>query len=594
MLKINKENNSIVVEGLDNAQYPHDGNLVFPLNSLMMVLDESDIVTFRSAANADTVFGGHINEIEIGGSAVDKDSIVEAWEAVANASQGGGGSEDFQTVDGKPMWKDEFIPSGKYEQEWLKILDMRLADGSLRPAFGETIKWATTQETYTVTPYPYWGLFEFGPEGVNITFYDLSTRDYPNNKIRLTVDGEVLEYEYNTVYFVGKDSTLKFDLLKKEGDDWVVDNDDWAFKGIILNGTFTYSVDVYSEVSNINLHVDDTEVITRPTLDIELVKKADKSDSITDIYVRGDGFYRKDGSKLYFTSPVINDNNLSNSTDEGVHYSMDIVSSDSWGDIISNKFYEINPLNTEDVINNIFEDGSLNYRVNLAGSQLSMKVPIAEYPNTNVSLVCKRNDGIYIRQTKSTDSNGLVYFNLHNGTEKVWFRLEPFTDASMTTIVEDYVYGSPLDSTVLDTKMQAKAYIKYNDYTFGKQDIHLATKDEVILNGENDGDVAIVVKGDEEGNRYIDLAAERTDGNINGVYADNTYANIYAGGTTSNSSVDVYPDHIELITNSPEITTTFSVDIDGAYISDGGETKKRVLTEDDLAGINELLENLLN
>lgn len=93
MLKINKENNSIVVEGLDNAQYPHDGNLVFPLNSLMMVLDESDIVTFRSAANADTVFGGNINEIEIGGSAVDKDSIVAAWEAVANASQGGGSGE---------------------------------------------------------------------------------------------------------------------------------------------------------------------------------------------------------------------------------------------------------------------------------------------------------------------------------------------------------------------------------------------------------------------------------------------------------------------------------------------------------------------
>lgn len=395
--------------------------------------------------------------------------------------EGGGGSGDFQTVDGKPMWKDEFLVSGKYEQGWAKIYDMRLADGSIRPAFGETIKWATTQQTYNVSPYRSWGRLAFNPEGVNITFYDLSTRGFPNNKIQLTVDGEVLEYQYNTVYFVGKDSTLKFDLLKKEGDDWVVDNDAWAYKGMIMSGQFIDYMDVFSEVTKIDLHVDDTEVITRPTLDIELAKKADKSDAVTNIYVTGDGSYRKDGSKLYVTSPVVNDNNVANSPQAGLHYGIDIVSLDTWGDIISNKFYEINPLNTEYVINNIFEDGSLNYRVNL-GIELSMKVPIADYPNTTVSLMYKDSNGIYSIQTKKANDNGLVYFNWFNGTEKVWFRLEPFTDASMTTIVEDYVYGTPIDGTVLSTKMQAKAYIKYDGYTFGKQDIHLATKDDVKEN----------------------------------------------------------------------------------------------------------------
>lgn len=477
MLKINKENNSIVVEGLDNVQYPHDGNLVFPLNSLMMVLDESDIVTFRSAANADTVFGGNINEIEIGGSAVDKDSIVAAWESVANASQGGGGegSGDFQTVDGKPMWTDEFLASGKYEQGWAKIYDMRLADSSIRPTFGETIKWATTQQNFNINPVNHWGIFAFDNEGVNITFYDLSTRGFPNNKIQLTVDGEVLEYEYNTLYFVGKDSTLKFDLLKKEGDDWVVDNDAWAYKGIIMNGAFIDNVDVFSEVTNIGLKAGDIEVITRPTFDYELANKADKSDNITNIYVTGDGSYRKDGNSLFVTSPVVNDNTYVNSKQAGLHYGIDIVSLDTWEDIVSNKFYELNPLNTEYAINNIFEDGSLNYRVNLEGRQLSMKVPIAEYPNTYVSLLYKRNGGYYNIQRMTPNSNGVVYFFWYNDAEKVWFKIEPYADR---TIVEDYVYGTPIDGTVLSTKMQGNAYIKYFDNNFGENDIHLATKDE--------------------------------------------------------------------------------------------------------------------
>ena len=97
MLKISKVNNSIKVEGLDNKQYPDNGVLMIPLNSVILETDESNIATFRSAANNDVLFSGNINEITIAGSSVTKQTITTAFTAVANAASGGGGTVDAYT-----------------------------------------------------------------------------------------------------------------------------------------------------------------------------------------------------------------------------------------------------------------------------------------------------------------------------------------------------------------------------------------------------------------------------------------------------------------------------------------------------------------
>lgn len=94
MLKINKVNNSIKVEGLDNHLYPDNGTLMIPLNSVILLVDESGIATFRSAANNDVMFSGLIENIEIAGSSVTKDTIITAFGSVSNASSGGGGGGD--------------------------------------------------------------------------------------------------------------------------------------------------------------------------------------------------------------------------------------------------------------------------------------------------------------------------------------------------------------------------------------------------------------------------------------------------------------------------------------------------------------------
>ena len=88
MIKIVKLNNGFKVEGIDNVLYPDNGTLVFGPNTVILVTDESDMVTFRSASNFDVLFSGLINNITIDGESVTKDNIVEKFQAIANVEQG--------------------------------------------------------------------------------------------------------------------------------------------------------------------------------------------------------------------------------------------------------------------------------------------------------------------------------------------------------------------------------------------------------------------------------------------------------------------------------------------------------------------------
>lgn len=97
MLSITKVNNSIKVEGLDNKQFPDNGTLMIPLNSVILTLDESNIATFRSAANNDVLFSGVITDIQISGTSMTKQTITTAFTAIANSSGGGGGTVDAYT-----------------------------------------------------------------------------------------------------------------------------------------------------------------------------------------------------------------------------------------------------------------------------------------------------------------------------------------------------------------------------------------------------------------------------------------------------------------------------------------------------------------
>lgn len=100
MIKISKSGNSILVEGLDNVFYPDNGKLTFPSNSLILTIDESEMATFKSAANNDVMFSGLIENITINGEAVTKDDIISKFEIIAYSS-GGGGETGVTSVNGQ-------------------------------------------------------------------------------------------------------------------------------------------------------------------------------------------------------------------------------------------------------------------------------------------------------------------------------------------------------------------------------------------------------------------------------------------------------------------------------------------------------------
>lgn len=108
MIKISKQNNSLIVEGIDNVFYPNNGDNSYPLNSLIVVTDNSDMATFRSVATNDVLFSGLIKDITINGEAVTKDNIIAKFDAVSNSSTGGGvDAYTKEEADNKFASKDE-------------------------------------------------------------------------------------------------------------------------------------------------------------------------------------------------------------------------------------------------------------------------------------------------------------------------------------------------------------------------------------------------------------------------------------------------------------------------------------------------------
>lgn len=93
MFNISKQGSSLLITSNDNSQFPwKDGQMSLPMNSVVYVIDESDYIVFKSAANNDILFTALIDEIQINGTNVTKDDFILTFDNVANSAGGGGGS----------------------------------------------------------------------------------------------------------------------------------------------------------------------------------------------------------------------------------------------------------------------------------------------------------------------------------------------------------------------------------------------------------------------------------------------------------------------------------------------------------------------
>lgn len=93
MISINKQGNAIVIEFTDNDKYLFDGIIEVAPNELMVVIDKSNMATFKKASNGDVLFSQLISDIQIAGSPVTKDTIIDQFAAIGFISGGGGSGE---------------------------------------------------------------------------------------------------------------------------------------------------------------------------------------------------------------------------------------------------------------------------------------------------------------------------------------------------------------------------------------------------------------------------------------------------------------------------------------------------------------------
>lgn len=96
MISINKQGNAIVIEFTDNDKYLFNGTIEIAPNELMIVIDESNMATFKRSTNGDTLFSQLINKIQIGGINVTKDTILDEFAKIGFATV------DWSEITNKP------------------------------------------------------------------------------------------------------------------------------------------------------------------------------------------------------------------------------------------------------------------------------------------------------------------------------------------------------------------------------------------------------------------------------------------------------------------------------------------------------------
>lgn len=98
MINIQKTGNAIVVDFTDNDKYLNNGTIEVAPNELMVVIDDSNMATFKKMSNGDTLFGQLIDQIKIQGQSVTKDNIIEKFGTIGFSVNGGG---EVSSVNGQ-------------------------------------------------------------------------------------------------------------------------------------------------------------------------------------------------------------------------------------------------------------------------------------------------------------------------------------------------------------------------------------------------------------------------------------------------------------------------------------------------------------
>lgn len=129
MIQIVKNGNVAAILFTDSDFYLfNSGQIIVPLNSLSMVVDESDMATFRKASNNDLLFSAKISKITMGGTQLTKANAKTLFDSILAGPTGGGGFR-FVSVEQLPQTGENgiiyLVPEGEDSfEEYVWLSDM--------------------------------------------------------------------------------------------------------------------------------------------------------------------------------------------------------------------------------------------------------------------------------------------------------------------------------------------------------------------------------------------------------------------------------------------------------------------------------------
>lgn len=94
MITLTKQGSSLIVTSDDINVFPFkEGTISLPMNSLYIIIDESNYVSFKQVNDNNQLFGTEIGKLTINGTLATKENIIQLFDSVANAVSTGGGGE---------------------------------------------------------------------------------------------------------------------------------------------------------------------------------------------------------------------------------------------------------------------------------------------------------------------------------------------------------------------------------------------------------------------------------------------------------------------------------------------------------------------
>lgn len=200
MVEIIKQENSFKVVFTQDDFYLYTGDIVLPFNSLTLVVDESDMATFRRSATNDLLFSCPIDELEIASTQATKQNIKTLF----NDNCCSKGAVDAYTKEEADSIFQKILTAGE-GIDIEEVNDATLIIGGLRYVSWSSIKDLDKDGKYiTVTPI-------------------MSNTDYDFNQDGVT-DYRDLQVLVN--YILGKPVTKPSGMTDEEWRDWLDVNQD--------------------------------------------------------------------------------------------------------------------------------------------------------------------------------------------------------------------------------------------------------------------------------------------------------------------------------------------------------------------------------